>query len=288
MPDFWSHQLAAKSIRETLMNDHINVFDWGTEELALFYLGAQGPDLFYYINKFTPYKKRGYKDTGDTLHNSNPQKLMQIMIETAFQQSSKGVNAYLYGFVSHYFLDAYCHPIICKLGPDSESHKRVEMDFEALCINRYWKENSKGLRNQFFTVIYDGVKSVLEPFWNSILASLNLNIVPSVDYKSGVKDLHRIEQLLVNKLIDRLPFKNIFGRLFHYNLSLLQFPEVTEQLADQLDYNAFIIQYELGMAHATEALSELISLTHSNDHIVDYVSKWINKNFLGEDLKDVQ
>lgn len=288
MPDFWSHQLAAKHIQKALIVDFNVALDWGAEELALFYLGAQGPDLFYYINKFTPYKKRNHKNIGDTLHNADPQKLMQLMIETAFLQSDKGVYAYLYGFVSHYFLDAYCHPIICALGPDSESHKRVEMDFEALCIKLYWKENLKELRKQFYTVSHGSIENVLEPFWNNILLAQNLKTLPLVDYKSGVKDLHLIEKLLANRIIDRLPLKNLFGKLFHYNLSLLQLPVVTEQLADLLDFNAFIIQYELGMAQAIEALSELVSLRRSNEHIVDYVSKWMKKNFLGEDLKDVQ
>ena len=288
MPDFWSHQFAAKSIRKTLTDELGTTYNIRTHSLALFYLGAQGPDIFYYINKFTPYKNRSYKKIGDAIHNSDPRTLMRLMLETASTQQSEWTTAYLHGFITHYFLDAYCHPHICKMGPDSESHKRVEMDLEALCIKNYWKASSIDLKKQFFSVSDEHIERTLEPFWNTILMSLDLEPIPTADYKSGVHDLHRIEKLLVYKIIDYLPFKRFIGKVFNYNLSLLQYPKLTEQLATQLEYNTFIAQYELAMKQSKEALSELTSLEDSTECILEYVSKWFNKNFLGEDLKDVQ
>ncbi|MCI9575947.1 MAG: zinc dependent phospholipase C family protein [Clostridiales bacterium] len=79
-----------------------------------FFLGAQGPDLFYF-HRALPWHKK--KETslyiwGDAFHQANPAKLFQTLRQQYEQNRTPVLEAYLYGFLCHYSLDRTTHPLI--------------------------------------------------------------------------------------------------------------------------------------------------------------------------------
>ena len=100
---------------------------------SLFDLGLQGPDFFFYykLGKKTPVRQlaREYH------HQSGGQVFSKICRELGHPTDEE--TAYLYGLLAHYCLDAFCHPIVCRItGEDSMAHNALESEFDRFLLER--------------------------------------------------------------------------------------------------------------------------------------------------------
>ena len=79
-----------------------------------FFLGVQGPDVFYFHRALPWHKKKetSLRTWGDTFHQENPAKLFQTLRQQYEQNRAPILEAYLYGFLCHYSLDRTTHPLI--------------------------------------------------------------------------------------------------------------------------------------------------------------------------------
>ncbi|APT75455.1 hypothetical protein LN42_02905 [Marinitoga sp. 1137] len=104
MPSMLAHIIYA-------MKKHNN---WNTE----LYLGAQGPDVFFYANE------KKYKEIGDILHKISSNEFKEIM---------KGFpNDFYKGFILHMELDEKLHGIINSYYSEPISHTHFEYNFDEL------------------------------------------------------------------------------------------------------------------------------------------------------------
>ncbi len=79
----------------------------------LFYIGCQGPDLFFYYQPVNPTKKAdAIRHYPEKLHNHNINQTFSIMTQLAGAQRDDRYLAYLAGFMCHWALDMKCHPYI--------------------------------------------------------------------------------------------------------------------------------------------------------------------------------
>jgi len=139
MADIYMHSKLALEVTSKL--------DYKFNEKIVF-LGAQGPDPFYY-NSFS----KEYKDYcfyADRMHDTTTDKLFINMIEYVKNNLTQKTFSFLAGFICHYALDVKIHPYIYnKVGvykkedPSTHQYRGLHLKFErsidALLIERDFK-----------------------------------------------------------------------------------------------------------------------------------------------------
>jgi hypothetical protein len=196
--------------------------------------------------------------------------------------------AYFSGFLSHYLLDVYCHPIICKLGPDSDSHKRVELDLEAFCIHDYWRLDFKTFDVNALKTSPLSLEKGCDLVWKN---ALHTCYDESIDMKyiyQGHIDSLRVQKMLVNGTISKLPFPSLLSKLFHYDLTMLQFPDVADySLKTKRLYSEFETKYVEGIDAIASALIDLDRVVGKTLTVDEFIKATIQYDFLGEVTSNV-
>lgn len=109
MPDYLSHALFAQHL---LDRGQFSLRACCQRHANLFRLGAQGPDLFYYLACLAP--GRGYGALGDKLHKAGVTAVLELLHELDFTGPDYPFAcAYLGGYAAHLCLDNAAHPMIC-------------------------------------------------------------------------------------------------------------------------------------------------------------------------------
>ena len=149
MPDYFSHGICAEVILEKLKSD-----DKKNISKPLYYIGAQGGDIFFAYNLRTKH------NLGRELHGKNAAYL--------FEQLIKGNLSYAAGYATHYALDSTLHPIVFGYEKTKRSplaHNSFESDL-GLYISRKFKIRRQILpRDKVLACtspVYDSMK-IIEP-----------------------------------------------------------------------------------------------------------------------------
>ena len=109
MPGFRSHYFFGKVTYDELLDKDLP--DCIKNHPTVYYLGEQGPDIFFY----SPQAHLCYKkNIGMAMHSSNVNKIFEGLL-TARRKMTEDIDiadAYIIGFMGHYTLDTHCHPYI--------------------------------------------------------------------------------------------------------------------------------------------------------------------------------
>lgn len=123
MPDYFSHAICAQKILENCNKKTRSLITDST----LFYLGAQGGDVF-----FTYKLSLGQSNLGIKLHSLCPPEL--------FNALSEGNLSYACGFATHYAIDSTLHPAVYSFENSSKmpfAHMRFEADLGLYISRKY-------------------------------------------------------------------------------------------------------------------------------------------------------
>ena len=98
----------------------------------LFDVGLHGPDLFFY---YKPMRTTKIGDLGGKIHRQTGKEFFSRVCRNLRMEPSEAGQAYLYGTLCHYTLDARCHPLIVEAGKDNApSHMRIETEFDRFLL----------------------------------------------------------------------------------------------------------------------------------------------------------
>lgn len=283
LPDFWSHHFAAKKADEKRRTTKPKHLVWSADFDNLYTFGAQGPDFFYYIGKFNPLSKHHYGDVGNQVHELDTRVLFQEMLDFMIKTPSEALMAYISGFISHYIMDVHCHPLICLLGPDNTSHKRVELDLEAFCVHDYWKISWHTLNVKAIKCNDNYLRQGYVELWQYLLPKCYHVSIKEVELLKGHVSMLRIQKLLVNDTLSHMPFLNVLTKLFNYDLSALRYPDVNDEALKTLrEYKTFQDQYSKGIEETSKALIALDSVLDGTITVEHFIKTFIKYDFLGE------
>lgn len=283
MPDFWSHHFAALKADENRKIVKPSRLIWSETFDTLYTFGAQGPDFFYYIGKFNPLSKHHFGEVGNQVHELGTQDLFRDMLNFMINKPSEALMAYIAGFISHYILDVHCHPLICTLGPDSASHKRVELDLEAFCLHDYWGYDKHRLDVGTIKCSTSQLQKGFVNLWQYLLSKNYDVAIDDNALMNGHYSMLRLQKMIVNDTIEKLPFIDFFSNRFHYDLSALRYPAEDDQsLKDLREYESFISRYTLGIDETTKALIALDEVLIGTVTVEQYIETFIKFDFLGE------
>ncbi|MCC8023346.1 MAG: zinc dependent phospholipase C family protein, partial [Clostridiales bacterium] len=143
MPAFSTHYLFAREVIPGLggaFSDlHLNE--------DAFYVGTQGPDIFFFhrILPVQPGTRR--RQVGSVLHRTRPAWIMDAMVDYVRQTQERDVAlSYLLGFLAHYALDRVAHPYVYGLQDRLQArnphlagftiHNIIEFSLDNVMLNR--------------------------------------------------------------------------------------------------------------------------------------------------------
>ncbi|WP_430882893.1 zinc dependent phospholipase C family protein [Fusibacter sp. JL216-2] len=180
MPDILTHVYCADFTKKHF-EDSIVMRQIIDKHISAFYLGAQGPDFFFYY-RIWPWKNNAsIPKMADRIHKSKTDDFLLEAIDTIIKtdlgsKAGQMILAYWMGFLCHYALDTTAHPFIyyhsginkdndSKAKGDHNNHKFLENIIDTIMSKKY--ENIMGLpRNQADCLPKDA--DTLMPVYESI------------------------------------------------------------------------------------------------------------------------
>jgi hypothetical protein len=239
MADIYTHILASDSVLHTLtaslkktMENHKNIF----------YLGAQGPDIFFYHRIFPWYKKSKLKGIGDTIHSENINDFFVKGLDQIGSMPSSDkktlIISYFFGFMTHYAVDIHTHPFIFYHSghEGGYNHKyyevfidtcmAIESDFKFAPTHKKIKINKLEK-----TIIADFLESLL----NEVFAIKGV----SENIKECISDMSLVLSLLYDKHHIKKPYLRKIDDFTHSNgkIKTAIFPMKLETSMDYLNKN---------------------------------------------------
>lgn len=140
MPAFSTHYIFAEEMMERLKE----IADFKINENAVF-IGAQGPDIFFFHRVFPWQKGKPLRKLGSSLHREKPGILLNKLFDYCHTSKSSIAKSYAFGFILHYALDRNCHPYVYFLqnkitqrktdfNPHS-AHNIIELSLDSLMLS---------------------------------------------------------------------------------------------------------------------------------------------------------
>lgn len=316
MPGYITHNIFGrkefKKIDEGIIKESIR------KHRNAFYIGLQGPDIFFYFSGYLLINK---KNLGSMMHTSGSGEYMTKMLEyitdTSHNVKEFDNNAretcisYFVGFLGHYSLDRTCHPYIYwktdrmhKKKDYHAKHVALETDIDYILCKEYYKKNISDfpysgmsqLNKRELKALAEMLSKVLESTFHNIRFDYNMAyavlwnfgcVIGKINDKTGRKE--KIVSSIENKLMGHEHFTTLFIRDDYKIKNVDPLNKLKKEWYNPWDetYRANDSFYEL-MDKAGERYQELISIVgevlqdNSSNRKNDFVEKLGNKSFLND------
>ncbi len=149
MPSSITHELIAEKAKEKLPQELQREIDLAPD---YYYLGAQGPDLFFF---YKPTGKKEY-NLGKTLHRKQLYAWFCALLEglkTREGEELAKCRAYALGFCTHLEADVAFHPFVYaylrETGATKRFHQQMENDWDVVFLKSMRNESAYGYRFPF-------------------------------------------------------------------------------------------------------------------------------------------
>lgn len=107
-----------------------------TTHRALFDLGLQGPD-FYFFDQLLMLRGKHYSKTGSALHHRSYAELLLALEGEGGRRPTSAELAYFLGLIGHFALDSTAHPAIERWVVElAYDHHRLETEFDRYLLER--------------------------------------------------------------------------------------------------------------------------------------------------------
>lgn len=132
MPTTYAHYRFGCDVKKQLKTKENNIVE---TNLDLFNMGVYGPDILFY---YKPVLKTKIKKLGSKHHHQE----FKIILEHAASEIKTKENkapymAYMYGFICHFALDAYCHGYVnYTKNQTGLGHNLIEAEFDRMLMEK--------------------------------------------------------------------------------------------------------------------------------------------------------
>lgn len=141
MPDFVTHATFALDLIDKLDNQKFK--DVLLKHQYHYYLGSQGPDVFYVYELFSFKKNPLYDGVGNVMHDTKVKEFFIESIKYLKNNYSEILHSYLCGFMCHNVLDRSVHPYVYHVTGEGDikyrgNHVRLERAIDSWFIINRW------------------------------------------------------------------------------------------------------------------------------------------------------
>lgn len=179
MPGFITHYFFGRNVSKALENQPLKTIL--EENHTLFYLGTQGPDLFFYDLLSLRYSD--HRNLGSYLHENQIQDFFHFALDEL--QTLKRVKdreaclAYICGFLCHYKLDHHAHPFIYgRTGYDVHTsghdyypkHFQLETEIDRYLLKEWTGKKLTDFPQASFFYLDKATRSLLSSFLSNVIS----------------------------------------------------------------------------------------------------------------------
>ena len=206
MPAFSTHYIFTKEMMPKLHE----LADFELSENAV-YIGAQGPDLFFFHRALPQWKGKSRKDIGTALHNGKFGEMLDLMRDYGNSASPAPdiAKSYAYGLILHYALDSICHPYvyylqnkICEKNPKEHpfsAHNMVELGLDSLLLHeRLGIENPKAFETADTFNFTEEEKAEIGRTVKSMQPAIPDCPFEAQDAEQAIEDMKKAQRILVD------------------------------------------------------------------------------------------
>ena len=230
MPGFITHSLFARDVFENLNYDGLQ--NDISDRMPLFYLGAQGPDIFFYYKAVPWVKYDGVEKLGFIMHDSKTgdffvESLTYIRnLKKKDHEKYLDLLVYITGYLCHFALDLTAHPYIhYTAGINTKKnrstfryhiyHKQLESIIDANMLKI--KDGKRAHRFKDFEMI-KGVskyRNVLEEFYVFVVEKIYGVRLSNEQVKKLIGDISHILKVLYDPWNLKVWFFRLFEDFHH-------------------------------------------------------------------------
>ena len=166
MPDFFSHMFLGQAALPGMPGI---MQESASQQPALFNLGCQGPDLYFYYKLMNPQKRCRAVAFANLCHDRKTRDLLAY--GAAFlltHREDREFVAYWTGFLCHYALDRSAHPFINAHTSGFRAHKKLEMHLDAYMLHRKWESAPYRVRIPRLIELPNGLPESVTAFWTGL------------------------------------------------------------------------------------------------------------------------
>lgn len=133
MPAAYAHYAFGNRVLP-LLPEHLKVMIEGDERChALYNLGVQGPDFFYFYRLWLPFNP--VISIGIQMHHAPAEPFFLSAREELKKDMDPALYSYICGLITHFALDSSCHPYILeRMKRSGATHHEIESEFDRMLM----------------------------------------------------------------------------------------------------------------------------------------------------------
>lgn len=210
MPDLITHSVCAEDGVSLL--DSSDIKEEVLKRKNLLYLGAQGPDFFFYHRPYPWNGKSKIKNIGTLLHIQRTGEFIVACLDYIKRGKYEKTDyhnliAFISGYISHYALDTLGHPYIFYFsGVHNENkpetakysifHKKLEIIIDILVSKERTTEGFNKRKAFEFLPVAKDLPEIIGRLMSETIADIHKQEVPSRDILCAYKDMRSSIKLL--------------------------------------------------------------------------------------------
>ncbi|HEY8364650.1 MAG TPA: zinc dependent phospholipase C family protein [Haloplasmataceae bacterium] len=295
MPDIVTHTTFALDVLKNLKHDKLKLIL--NKHRKIYYLGAQGPDVFFFYKMLSLIKDKNYYKFGNYMHNNKVKHFILTSIGYLKENYYDELLSYVCGFICHHALDSYAHPYVYYVtGFERGNHLRLERAIDSWFIQNYWQRPphlfkiskellSSKINKKIFIPFFD--KVIFKVFSKSHGGKVFINSLKN--YRRYVKftyDPYGIKKKFasfIDKYFNRKG-KFVFETIFYYNNYNEKIDYLNQKnntwlnpVDEKLESNmSFLELYDRALIEAKEKI----------DLLYDYINKIVDIDSLDRVIQD--
>lgn len=286
MPAFLTHKIAADNIRDRLRDPE--AVRLAQTQPAAYYSGAQGGDYFYSYKYYSMWAGYRYKMFGWALHRTRPQRFFVEGSQWLREHSSDIARAFFLGYITHYALDMYVHPLVMRLGPRTmTSHNRVEGALDCIYALKNGVDPWQFDRAQFIQDTYvetDEIDEFFQTMMDKLYVGFTLPPAPYHTTYAYFEKFHRMLQRDDWKSRVWMHIRDVFTIL---QTRTLVYPP-REGLEDLYDYRKFFTLLDSAIDHAGRMISAVVAYWEDKGDITAIQSVFYNIDMQGKPITPIE
>lgn len=308
MPAFLTHSLFAEGLLDKLENKDIK--DAVSKHKPVYYLGAQGPDLFFFYKAKPWIKYDGIEKLGLLMHETKTKdffiKALQYLSDLKKDTISREILlVYYLGYICHFMLDSTTHPYIhYTAGFDLDIkkdrkyhnyHKRLESIIDAYMFSKIKNGQAYKFKASKLIDIDNRQRRELTIFYMDIIGKIYQIKISREQVETALKDIKEILDLLYDPFYLRHMIYMVFEVIFAKKGDITYFmtPKKIPANIDFLNlgknkwlhpcddrkvyYKSFLDLYEEALEKALSIVLKIYAAIDTKD----------NKEFLDEIFEDI-
>lgn len=255
---------------------------------AAYYSGAQGGDYFYSYKYYSMWAGHRYKMFGWALHRTRPQRFFVEGSQWLKEHPTDVARAYFLGYITHYALDMYVHPLIMALGPQSmTSHNRVEGALDCMYAVKHGTDPWKFDRAQFIhdTFVESGeIDEFLQAMMDQLYVGFTLPPEPYRTTYAYFEKFHRMLQSRDLRSRIWMRVRDVFTILKTHTLVYRPY----EDIRDLYDYEPLYARLDAAIAHARRMIRAVSDFWEDRADITGIQSVFYNIDMNGKPITPIE